>query len=103
VDQTVRKQLLFLLVSLMMATGVFAQDLQGRNRAGACTGCHGTEGRSEGAIPPLAGMEKPEFVRLMTAFRDGQQPATVMQQLAKGLDDQQIDVLGEYFASRTPR
>ena len=33
----------------------------------------------------------------MTAFRDGEQPATVMQQLAKGLDDHQIDVLGESF------
>ena len=102
-NETVSKLLLSLLVSLITASGVFAQDVQGRNWAGACTGCHGTEGRSSGSIPPLAGIEKSKFVRLMTAFRDGEQPATIMQQLAKGLDDYQIDVLGDYFASRAPR
>ena len=80
-----------------------AQDVQGRNWAGACTGCHGTEGRSTGAIPPIAGMEKSTFMRLMTRFRDGALPATIMPQHAKGLSDEQIEAIAEYFASRTPR
>ena len=77
-----------------------AQDVQGRNWAGACTGCHGSEGRSSGVIPSIAGMEKAKFVRLMVAFRDGTQSATLMNQIARGLNDEQIDKLGDYFASR---
>ncbi len=78
----------------------FSQDVQGRNWAGACTGCHGSEGRSSGVIPSIAGMEKAKFVRLMVAYRDGKQPATLMNQLARGLNDEQIGKLADYFASR---
>ena len=50
--RTVRNSLLALLVGVAAAKGAVvngaaAQDVQGRNWAGACTGCHGTEGRSE--------------------------------------------------------
>lgn len=85
------------------ATGFAQEKVQGRNWSGACTGCHGTEGRSVGAIPALAGIDKAKFVELMTAFQEGTQPATVMHQHAKGLSDEQIDALGDYFASRRPR
>jgi cytochrome c553 len=51
-------------------------------------------------IPSIAGMEKAKFIRLMTAFRDGTQPATLMNQLVRGLSDEQIDKLADYFASR---
>ena len=106
--RTVRNSLLALLVGVAAANGAVvngaaAQDVQGRNWAGACTGCHGTEGRSVGAIPAIAGIEKAKFVRLMTSFRDGKELATIMHQLAKGLTDQQIDAIGDYFASRKPR
>lgn len=93
---------LLLLVGLMSATLAFAQSEKGRNWAGACTGCHGTEGRSKGAIPAIAGIDKAKFVRLMKAYRAGRQSGTIMQQHARGLDDAQIDALGDYFASRTP-
>lgn len=93
-----------LLAMFLTATSAHAQDsMQGRNWSGACTGCHGTEGRSTGAIPAIAGIEKSKFVELMTAFRDGSQPATIMHQHAKGLSDEQIDALGDYFASRQPK
>ena len=74
--------------------------LQGRNWAGACTGCHGTEGRSVGHIPSIAGMEKSRFAALMYSFRQSGRRATVMHQHAKGLSEAQIDALGDYFASR---
>ena len=94
--------LLFASLCLTMSIEAFAQDVQGRNWAGACTGCHGTEGRSIGDIPSIAGIDKADFVRLMNEFRDGTRPATVMHQHARGLNDEQIDKLGDYFASRDP-
>jgi sulfide dehydrogenase cytochrome subunit len=35
----------------------------------------------------------------MRAFRDGQRPATVMHQIAKGYTDAQIDVLAAWFSA----
>ena len=96
-----KNSLLTLLATWLIAASAYAQEnMQGRNWSGACTGCHGTEGRSVGAIPAIAGIDKAKFVELMTAFRDGTQPATVMHQHARGLSDEQIDALGDYFASR---
>ena len=99
-----KNPLLTLLATWLIAVSAYAQEnVQGRNWSGACTGCHGTEGRSRGAIPAIAGIDKVKFVDLMTAFREGTQPATVMHQHAKGLSDEQIDALGDYFASRKPK
>jgi sulfide dehydrogenase cytochrome subunit len=93
---------LLLLLAVMPAAVVAQDDLRGRNWAGACTGCHGTEGRSVGSIPAIAGMEKARFVELMTSFRTGGKEATVMHQHARGLTDEQIDAMGDYFSSREP-
>ena len=92
-----------LLLCAIAGAEACAETTLGRDWAGACSGCHGTEGRSEGAIPPLAGMHKDKFVQLMQAFRDGKSPATVMHQHARGLTDAQIGAIGDYFASRSPR
>ena len=69
---------------------------------GTCTNCHGPQGRSAGAMPSLAGLSQPYFVEQMKQFREGKRPATIMQQIAKGYTDQQVDVLAEYFARQTP-
>jgi cytochrome c553 len=93
--------LLLLLNCGVMGADARADNDLGRDWAGACSGCHGTEGRSEGAIPSIAGIQKDQFVRLMRAFRDGTRPATVMHQHAKGLSDEQIDAIGDYYARRS--
>ena len=69
-----------------------------RTLAATCTGCHGTHGRSAGAMPSIAGLPREHLAEQMRAFRDGKRDATVMQQLAKGYSDAQIDALAEHFA-----
>jgi cytochrome c553 len=66
--------------------------------ADACATCHGTDGRSEGAIPSLAGVRAPEFVARMTAFRSGAGDATVMDRIAAGVSPAEVDQLAGYFA-----
>jgi len=66
--------------------------------AATCANCHGTLGRSSGAMPGLAGLQKPYFLEQMRLFRDGKRPATIMHQLAKGYSEQQLELLAEYFA-----
>lgn len=92
-----------LLAALAGAESALAADNnQGRNWAATCTGCHGTQGRSEGGMPRLAGLEKSLVVKAMKEFKAGTRPATVMHQHAKGYTDEQIDRIAEFFAAQSP-
>jgi cytochrome c553 len=84
------------------ALQAIADDKLGRSIAATCTGCHGTDGRSAGGIPSLAGMDKDRLAGLVREFRDGKRPATVMHQHAKGYTDEQIDAAAAWFAARNP-
>jgi sulfide dehydrogenase cytochrome subunit len=84
------------------ATGALAlaQDAANtRALAATCANCHGTDGRSVGAVPGLAGLDKTYLAQQMRDFKAGKRPATVMQQLAKGYTDEQIDQLAGYFSA----
>jgi sulfide dehydrogenase cytochrome subunit len=88
-----------------MTTFAFAADVVpyanlGRDVAANCANCHGTDGRSRGAIPSLAGQDAQVIVQRMKEFRDGRRAATVMQQLAKGYTDAQIEAAAAYFAAQ---
>jgi cytochrome c553 len=95
-----------LVVALALAavtTSALAADPNlGRDVAANCANCHGTDGRSRGIIPPLAGKDRATLVRQLTEFRDGKRPSTVMQQLAKGYSDAQIEAAAAYFAAQKP-
>ncbi len=49
---------------------------------------------------PLAGMAKEDLLGTLRAFRDGKRPSTVMQQLAKGYSEAQLELIAEYFSQR---
>jgi len=87
--------------ALLAALPAAAQDTQGRNLAAGCAICHGTEGRPvTKEVIPLAGLPRDHIATQMRAFRDGKRPATVMHQIAKGYNDQQIDALAAWFAAQ---
>ena len=72
-----------------------------RSLAATCANCHGTEGRSASTeVASLAGLPKDLIVSQMKAFRDGTRPATIMQQLAKGYTDTQIDMIASFLAAQ---
>ncbi len=77
------------------------RELRIRSLAAQCAQCHGTDGRAlPGAeVPGLAGMPAGNFAEQMKAFRSGSRTSSVMQQLAKGFSDAQVDQLARYFAS----
>jgi sulfide dehydrogenase cytochrome subunit len=89
------------------AAGAFAQggtteaDL-GRSLAATCANCHGTNGKavSGSTVAALAGRPKEELVRLMSEFRDGKRPATIMHQLAKGYTPAQVETVAAWFAAQ---
>ncbi len=83
------------------APAAHAQDSSTvRGMAATCANCHGTEGRSVGTVPGLAGVDKGYMAQQMKEFKAGKRPSTIMQQLAKGFSDEQIEQLAAYFAAQ---
>lgn len=83
---------------LQAAAGSDAE--RARLLAASCSGCHGTNGQAQAGASMLAGIDRSHFITQMKAFQSGQRPATVMQQLAKGYDDAEIDAMASYFAAQ---
>lgn len=75
----------------------------GRDLAAGCAGCHNTNGRAVGAGVVLAGMPAERLTQLMTEFRDGKRPATVMHQIAKGYTPEQIKSIAAWLAAQSPK
>jgi sulfide dehydrogenase cytochrome subunit len=65
-----------------------------------CAGCHGTDGRSTGAIPGIADKSADYIEKAMLDFKAGKRPSTIMGRHAKGYSDAEIKLIAEYFASR---
>jgi len=89
------------LAGLASAAEVRADDtLNGRRIAATCANCHGTDGRSQGGIPALAGYPADRLVATLADFKSGKKPATIMHQIAKGYTDAQIASVAAYFAAQ---
>lgn len=68
-----------------------------------CAACHGYDGASNGpATPSIAGMPSVYFIETMKAFKSGERPATVMDRIAKGYSDEEIEIMAKFFAATTP-
>ncbi|MDF3838178.1 c-type cytochrome [Cupriavidus basilensis] len=94
------------LALLALPCGVRAQApdttvLQARNWAAACFGCHGPAGRAPkgSVVPALAGRASTDLIRQMQEFKQGRREATVMQQIARGYSDRQIEAIAGWFAT----
>ncbi|MDB5763273.1 MAG: cytochrome [Herminiimonas sp.] len=77
-------------------------NLTGQRLSATCAACHGTNGMpaAGGALPGLAGQSKESLASSMKAFKAGTRQATVMQQLAKGYTDEQIESIAAYLAAQ---
>lgn len=66
--------------------------------ADTCAGCHGTDGKSPGPIPPLYGMSSEHLASAMRLFRSGQRKSSIMGRIAKGYSDAEIEAMAKHFA-----
>lgn len=80
-----------------------ADDHAGRALAANCTGCHGTQGRSAGPIPTIAGLERGYIITAMKEFKSGARQATIMHQHSKGYSDADIELMADYFSTQRAR
>ena len=105
-----KKSLLILAALLLGGLGAlpaFADDAankaqmlrQGHMLALSCAACHGTEGKSPGSIARINGKSADYIRSAMLDFKNDRRPASVMNRIAKGYDDEQISLIADYFES----
>jgi sulfide dehydrogenase cytochrome subunit len=68
--------------------------------AASCSGCHPASVRVTSPVPRLNGMDQAAFVRAMQDFRSGQRTATVMDRIAKGFTDAEIQAIAAWYAAQ---
>jgi cytochrome c553 len=68
--------------------------------ASSCSGCHAARAGVDSAVPRLAGREATDIVAQMRAFRTGQRPSTVMDRIAKGLNDAEVEAIAVWYAQQ---
>ena len=68
--------------------------------AASCSGCHAAGAGVETPVPRLAGRDAAELVQQMQAFRDGKREATVMDRLAKGFSDAELQAIAAWYAQQ---
>lgn len=67
--------------------------------ATACFSCHGVDGKSPGEIPSIAGKTAAQMSTSLKAFKADQVMGTIMNRLAKGYTDAELDALAAYYAN----
>jgi len=80
--------------------GAAADERRAAILANTCFSCHGTEGRSSGAMPSIEGKSASYIADTLKRFRDGDKKSTVMIRIAKGFTDEEIEELAGYFSGK---
>jgi cytochrome c553 len=97
---------MMLLIIGMLPSSLAAAD-SGMGRGGAlahaCAACHGSDGRSQGAIPSIDRLPAEDFIAALQAFRTDARKGTVMNRIAKGVDDAEVGAMAAFFAGRQKR
>lgn len=95
-------------VILVLATGLVLVPVSHADElsraamlSASCEGCHGTYGRSPGAIPPIAGKPADYLREVMEGFRSGDKEGTVMDRHVKGYTEEEIRLIADYFSKQS--
>jgi sulfide dehydrogenase cytochrome subunit len=91
--------LLFCSSLTMAGSGHAVEITQGMMLANSCAGCHGTDGKSPGAIPAINGKSADYIAQSMRDFQSGKRPSTVMGRHANGYSEQEIQMIADFFAN----
>lgn len=82
---------------LLLSANAFAQPA----KVAQCVGCHGANGNSVVPnFPKLAGQHANYTIKQLKDFRDGFRKDATMATFAKGLTDQEIKEIAEYYAAQ---
>lgn len=90
------------ILSLVLAAVGSASAADAPRGANSCTGCHAARPGIADALPSLKGRKASEIAEAMLAFKQDHKPATVMNRIAKGFSDSEINAIADWFAEQQP-
>lgn len=97
-----KKTILALLATGVFSTGAFAMEPPAK--ANTCVGCHGVDGNSVvPTFPKIAGQHAAYLEKALKDYRDGFRRDESMAAFARGLTDQEIKDLAEFYSQQTPK
>ena len=86
------------------AVGQTARDVTddniGQTIGVTCFGCHGYNGVSQGVAPSLRGRR--DIAATLVEFKSGRRHGSIMDRIAKGYSDTEMDAVGRFFAEMGP-
>jgi len=85
------------LISIAAAVVASAEPPAG---AAACSGCHPASTRVTSPVARLAGRDSAAIVKAMQDFRSGARAGTVMDRIAKGFTDEEIQAIAAWYATQ---
>jgi cytochrome c553 len=92
------------IVAAMLASGVLASGVAVAGEAPvgavACLGCHAGSARVVTPVPRIIGMDRAAIVKAMQDFRSGQRTGTVMDRIAKGFTDEEVQAIAAWYAAQ---
>jgi len=84
-------------LAIVAAVGARAEPPAG---AASCSGCHPSSARVTSPVQRLAGLDRAAIVKAMQDFRSGQRTGTVMDRIAKGFTDEEIQAIAAWYATQ---
>jgi cytochrome c553 len=93
-----KKILLSLTVFVSLAYSADYNKHEATMLALSCASCHGTDGKSPGAIPSIAGTDKKYLYKALLDYKSGKRYGTIMSKHAKGFTDAELEQIAYYFS-----
>ena len=89
-----------ILLLLTLPIIALADPVSPSTLATACFTCHGTDGKSPGAIPSLHSKTASYLEQQLKAFKTGRRQVTLMNRIAKGYSDRQLEAIAKYLGRK---
>ena len=81
----------------VVATVAMASAAEPPLGAASCSGCHAARAGVDTVVPPLKGRKAADIVEAMKAFRAGERGPTVMDRIAKGYTDAEVQAIAAWY------
>ena len=88
------------IIPVATATVSAAMAAEAPPGATSCSGCHASASGVDSPVPPLAGRNAADVIRQMQAFRSGEVQTTVMDKIAKGFSEEEIQAIAAWYAEQ---
>ena len=82
---------------MLLVSPAGADETAPDNLANACAGCHGTDGKSPGLIVSINELSADEIASMMRSFKNDEIVVTVMNRIAKGYTEAEIEAIANHF------